>query len=101
MKTKRKILPGQPGTKRLMEKYGDDLICVRYRYDETHMMAIKTVELVVEKTLWKKRPEKIRRDRTIYIRIDYGEIELGRKVREAGGFWNREKRYGKFLFPRF
>lgn len=33
MKTTKKLMPGQPGTKKLFEQYGSDLVCVRYRYD--------------------------------------------------------------------
>jgi hypothetical protein len=25
--------PGQPGTKKFVERYGERLVCVRYRYD--------------------------------------------------------------------
>ena len=34
MEARLKLKPGQNGTKRLVEKYGDALVCVRYRYDE-------------------------------------------------------------------
>src|SRR5438445_9282132 len=40
--------PGQPGTKKLQQRYGDDLICVRYRYDEERGERIKTVEIAVD-----------------------------------------------------
>jgi hypothetical protein len=50
MKTLRKLQPGQPGTKRFVEKYGEGLICVRYRYDSTNMKRITTVELIAEVT---------------------------------------------------
>ncbi len=33
MKARRKLKPGQQGTKNLLEVYGDALLCVRYRYD--------------------------------------------------------------------
>jgi hypothetical protein len=45
-----KLKPGQKGTKALVEKYGDALVCVRYRYDETSRTRIKTVELIVKKS---------------------------------------------------
>jgi hypothetical protein len=32
--TRLKLKPDQKGTKLLVEKYGDSLLCVRYRYDE-------------------------------------------------------------------
>jgi hypothetical protein len=41
-----KLKLGQKGTKALVEKYGDDLVCIRYRYDEASRTRIKTVELV-------------------------------------------------------
>jgi hypothetical protein len=42
------LKPGQKGTKRLLEQYGDRLICVRYRYDAQQPRRFKTVELVVD-----------------------------------------------------
>ena len=33
MKAHTSLMPGQKGTKRLVEQYGDALICVRYRKD--------------------------------------------------------------------
>ena len=48
MKTQTHLKPGQKGTKRLVEKYGDSLLCVRYRYDEIRGIRLKTVEIVVE-----------------------------------------------------
>jgi len=49
MITRLKLKPGQKGTKALVKKYGDALLCVRYRYDEASRTRIKTVELIVEK----------------------------------------------------
>ena len=49
MVTRLKLKPGQKGTKALVEKYGDALVCVRYRYDETSRTRLKTVELIVER----------------------------------------------------
>jgi len=48
MKSYCHLKPGQKGTKRLMEQYGDSLICVRYRFDEQRGIRYKTVELIVE-----------------------------------------------------
>ena len=33
MKARVTLKPGQKGTKKLVERYGDALVCVRYRYD--------------------------------------------------------------------
>ena len=34
MEIKATLAPGQNGTKRLLKEYGDQLVCVRYRYDK-------------------------------------------------------------------
>jgi hypothetical protein len=52
MKTRLILKPGQRGTKGLAEKYGDDLLCVRFRYDVKLRQRLKTVELIVERTAW-------------------------------------------------
>lgn len=48
--------PGDRGTTRELREYGDKLVCVRYRYDETLMKRFKTVELIVDEAPWKPEP---------------------------------------------
>ena len=48
MRSKRKLKPGEPGTQKFLQRYGDDLVCVRYRYDATTERRVTTVELIVE-----------------------------------------------------
>jgi hypothetical protein len=38
------LAPGQNGTKQLLKKYGDQLVCVRYRHDKARQKRIKTIE---------------------------------------------------------
>ncbi len=45
----RTLRPGDKGTKKLIEKFGDQLLCVRYRYDHLEQVRYKTVELVIER----------------------------------------------------
>ncbi len=52
MRTRLKLRPGQRGTKKLLAQYGDQLVCVRYRYDEATHKRYKTVELIVEVVDW-------------------------------------------------
>jgi hypothetical protein len=40
------LAPGQKGTIKMYEKYGDNLFCVRYRYNKALGIRIKTVELI-------------------------------------------------------
>jgi hypothetical protein len=90
MKIKRKLTPGEPGTKRWMEKFDKDLLCVRYHYDENNDIKLTTVEIIVKKTVWKKNFSKVPANKIINIRIDYGEAHLAKVVKTAGGRWNRE-----------
>jgi len=40
--------PGDMGTKKLFNQYGDQLICVRYRIDSLKQKRLTTVELIVD-----------------------------------------------------
>ena len=57
MNTKLTLKPGQRGTKKLLKKYGNRLVCVRYRYDEEKKLRYKTVELIVDVTEWEPKEE--------------------------------------------
>jgi hypothetical protein len=92
MKMTKKLLPGQPGTKKLFEQYGSDLVCVRYRYDSERGLKLKTVELIVGKGPWHGSVSRIRGEKTVKARIEYGEVEFGRQVKAAGGKWNGKKK---------
>jgi hypothetical protein len=89
MWARKKLKPGQDGTKSLLDKYGDQLLCVRYRYDEQQHLRHTTVELIVEMTKW--QPPTVAADHVVGVRIGLSEVELQRKVRQAGGRWNRER----------
>ena len=41
------LKPGDKGTKQYVEKYGDALVGVRYRYDKARGVLLKTVKLVI------------------------------------------------------
>ena len=88
----RKLLPGQPGTKKLLEKFGEDLFCVRYRYDAKKKRKIKTVELIIEQDYWEGNQKEIAPDEIVYIRVGFGETDLRKKVKAAGGRWDGDKK---------
>jgi hypothetical protein len=92
MKIKRIIKPGQPGTKKLVEKYGDNLVCVRYRYDVTEKRKFKTIELIIEETPWQQNREKIPVNKLMNIHILSSEHNLRIKVKAAGGTWDYKNR---------
>jgi hypothetical protein len=93
MKTNKKLIPDQPGTKRLMKKYGKRLICVRYKYDEKTQKRIKTVELLEEENRWIRNHKRIPDNKIMKLKIRYGEVDLGLAVKSLGGRWNKEKKY--------
>jgi len=100
MITRLKLKPGQKGTKALFEKYGDTLVCVRYRYDEASRTRIKTVELIVERKELPVRRQNAADDALVPVRIAYGERELGKMAKMLGGKWNPDVKlwyiqYGK------
>ncbi len=88
MITRLKLKPAQKGTKALAEKYGEDLVCVRYRYDETSRTRIKTVELIIERKQLSLSAKKKTDETLVPVQIAYGATKLGKMVRSAGGEWD-------------
>jgi hypothetical protein len=84
------LKPGQNGTKLLVEKFGNALICVRYRFDEIRGVKLKTVEIVVaEKPLKKPR---YRDDDLVPVAVAYGEKELREQLRAMRARWDAERK---------
>lgn len=100
MRTRLILKPGQPGTKRLVEKYGDSLLCVRFKYDAESRQRLKTVELLVERTDWTPPPPRYTVDTLVPLRIDAFDMPARSQAKAAGGRWDPEKKlwfvkYGK------
>ncbi len=86
------LRPGQPGTKSLLARYGKQLICVRYRYDEQTKQRLKTVELVVDRSSWQPAGRRPNDEAVVAVRVDWHESELRQRVKAAGGKWDPGKR---------
>ena len=52
MQARQTLTPGQKGTKKFLERYGKQLICVSYRYDDQRRKRFTTVEIIVEESDW-------------------------------------------------
>jgi hypothetical protein len=89
METRLTLRPGQAGTKKLVLRYGERLLRVRYVYDEKTARRLKTVELIVESVPWHpaKRRSRRRDEDIVVVRIAYGEIELRERAKRLGAIW--------------
>jgi hypothetical protein len=82
----KKIPHTAPGAKRLTERYGDALLCVRYRADRQTGQRLTTVELIVA-----QRPMPV----PLQVRIGYEETELRRQAKTAGAVWDAQRKLWK------
>lgn len=89
MRTKLTLHPGQRGTRKLTAKYGEQLVCVRYRYDEAKKKRYKTVELIEEAVDWEPNG-KPKETRIVAVRINWQEEDMREKVKAVGGKWDPE-----------
>lgn len=94
LRTRLTLRPGQPGTRRLVDQYGERVICVRYRYDQTTKKRYKTVELIVEEVEWIPRPRPRAATDVVHIRLQYSEEAIRKSVKLLGGHWHAPTRTG-------
>ncbi len=87
------LRPGDKGTKKLVNKYGEKLVCVRYRYDKARGIRYKTVELIEEETPWEvsktefEKPKIPAPTERFGIRIGFNETDLRDQAKQIGGIW--------------
>jgi len=96
--TTKTILPGNSGTKKEFDKYGNKLICVRYKNDYINRRKVKTVELIIENKPWSENKGKRPINKKVYITVDYNEKHLRKIVSSTGGIWNKEKRLWEMIY---
>ena len=83
MEITKTIQPGEMGSKRLLQQYGEQLVCVRYRIDKYLRRRVTTVELIID-----EKPYHSNKALTIaWIKVNYGESELRKKLIAAGAKW--------------
>ena len=100
MKTRLTLQPGQDGTVRLVEKYGDRLLYVRYRYDPVRKRRVKTVELIEEEVPWLPQQGRLSRKTIVAIRVAAQEHTIQRKVRQAGGVWDAQRKVWQLAYEK-
>jgi hypothetical protein len=83
------LWPGQAGAIKLSRRYGDALVCVRYRCDAAGNMRYTTVELIVEEAAIQKR---LSERAIVGVRIEWGEAHLRTRAKAMGAKWDRRAR---------
>lgn len=92
MKTRARLKPGQNGTKKFVEKYGEALVCVRYRYDSEKCKQYKTVEIIVSESNWTPPPAKYPDSTMVSLKIGVREMAAQEQVRAVGGRWDKDEK---------
>lgn len=88
------LRPGDSGTKKLSKRFGDRLVCVRYRKDEDKSRRYTTVELIVDEgpidqnKLYRLDPEE--RALLVGIYIALGDEHTRAEVMRAGGKYDKQ-----------
>jgi hypothetical protein len=90
MKAYGHLKPGQKGTRRLTARFGDALVCVRYRHDERTGDNLTTAEIIVDRR--PKSAQRLRDTDMVAVAVAYSETDLRERLKAAGGRWNSEER---------
>lgn len=75
--------PGERGAVRLLRAYGDQLVCVRYRTSGSGEERLTTVELVIDRTMVRRRGHQI-----VAFKIKDSEEKLRREALKLGAWFN-------------
>ncbi|MDH5389276.1 MAG: hypothetical protein OEY06_12625 [Gammaproteobacteria bacterium] len=86
MEINKTLQPGEMGTKRFLNEYGDQLVCVRYRINKQLQKRYTTVELIIDERPYIKQKATV----MVMVKIHYDETELRQQVRAFGAKWNPE-----------
>ena len=79
----------QPGALKLARRFGDALVCVRYRHDPEGRYRYTTVELVVDEAPVKRRADL---DATVMVHLAFNDTELQQLAHAHGARWDDRQR---------
>ncbi len=86
MEIRKTLQPGDMGTKRLLKKYGEQLVCVRYRIDKLSQKRFTTVELIIDEKPYIRTNPNI----NAWVKINFNETKQRQQVKTAGAKWSTE-----------
>jgi len=92
-----------PALTKLVAKYGEKLVALRYRYDAAKGKRYKTIELIIAEEDWTPPPPHAEEVRLVTpthayspppvpVRIHYLEKDLQRQLKSIGGTWDAGKK---------
>lgn len=87
---------GKPGTKKLVSRFGDRLLSVRYRVDANRGVRYTTVELIVAESPLARQarpprvpPRAVDPNSKVGVRIFFREANVRERAKAAGAIWRR------------
>jgi len=81
----KKFSPHQAGARKLAQRYGQALVCVRHRHNAEGTRRYTTVELVVEELpIARRLPDQ----QLVAVRLPGSEAETRRQIIDAAGQWD-------------
>ncbi len=57
-----------------------------------------TVELIEDKRKWQKNNRHIPKNKIVAVKVNYGEVDLGIKVKTFGGKWDKNEKVWKLPY---
>ena len=88
LRVAKRIAPGKDGAKRFSLRYGEQLVCVRHRFDQDGNTRYTTVELLIETT-----PVVRTGDREVELRLGSTEKTTRSLLLACGGRWDAGRRH--------
>ena len=85
----------QPGALKLARRYGDALVCVRYRHDSDHRHRYTTVELVVDEAPVQNRAHL---DEIVMVHLAFDDTRRRQLALAEGARWHARR--GLWSMPR-
>ncbi len=82
--------PGQDGSKRYVQKYGEQLCAVRYRRSPCKRTVYTTVEIIVaQRDAYQRQDRERGNSKWVALKIGQKELTLRGEVKRIGGRWSR------------
>ena len=78
----------QAGALKLAQRYGEALVCVRYRHDAEGRLRYTTVELVVDRAPIAARADP---DELVMVRLDFDDAQLRQQALASGARWDARR----------